>query len=729
MALELAHQLAPKYPDAQFYIDLKGDGEKPLSVSKAMGYVLRAFYPTDPIPSDPYELSERYGACFRGKRILIALENVKKLSQVKQLMPPKSGLLIVTSETKIAPPGSFSRQVKELHPDEGELLLFFLASNAKRDAGEISELCGNNPLAVALAGSFIKANPDYPLNNIINQLREERMIMKPEGDEFLKKEKPDIEIIDRDVQAIFNIVNRELKKETATVLRKLALFADSFDEKAEENICGDRENEHLKRLVALKLINYDPLNQRYSFHEIIRKLVSKNVRPSEKILTHRNLALYYYEVLSEANELYEKDEEGAESALNMFDLNWPNIQAGQAWSANKSTEDATIAKLCGDYCTQARTLMPMRHPPEECIQWNESALAASRESENIESEKNNLLTLGMQLNDMGHYEKAAEYLEDAQILANQLGHSKDEKDALNLLGQACLEIKQYDRACECFEKVLEFVKLEGNKKKEMEVVDFLAQAYQKSDELEQAEINFKKSLDMAQKLNDKKQVAKNLDDLGVVNTQMKKFSGAVNFFKQAKTAARQCDDRIREMGVMENMANANMKMGKHKKAIENLDAALTLAKKIGDKRNQGFILKKTGDFYQQIKEYEKAAEFYEKGWPKIRKGTHFKVEYSLLKSLGEVYWELANDEKALICFRHAKSIGRKNGERFLEAQALWKMSLVYQKSGPAEEAMSFADLASQALPDNPKDEAKKLAEEIKEWMVKKVEEDIKDSGL
>jgi len=729
LALELAHQFAPKYPDAQFYIDLKGDGEKPLPVSKAMGYVIRAFNPTDPIPSDPMELSELYGASFRGKRILIVLENVKKLSQIKHLMPPKSGMLIVTSETKIAPPGSFSKQVKELHQDEGELLLFYLAPTAKRDAGEIAELCGNSPLAISLAGSFINANPDYPLNNVINKLREERMIMKPEGDEFIKDEKPDIEIIDRDVQAIFNIVIRELKKETATVLRKLALFADSFDEKAEENICGDRENEHLKKLVALKLIEYDPLNQRYSFHEIIRKLVSKDVRPSEKILTHRNLALYYFDVLTEANELYEQDEDAAESALNMFDLNWPNIQAGQAWSANKSTEDAAIAKLCGDYCTQARVLMPMRHPPEDCIKWNESALAASRESENIESEKNNLLTLGMQLIDMGYFERAAEYLEDAQKLANQLGHVKDEKDSLNLLGQASLETKNYERASECFEKVLEFVKLEGNKKNEMEVLDSLAQAYYKSNELEQAELNFKKSLEIAQKTENKKQAAKNLEDIGLVNTKMKKFQNAISQFKQARTVAKQCNDQVREMGVMENMANAHIKMGKPKKGIENLEAALTLAKKINDKKNQGIVLKKIGDFYQQLKEFDKAVEFYEKGWPKIRKGTHFKIEYSLLNSLGDAYWQLDNDEKALICFRHAKSIGRKNGERFLEAQSLWKMSLIYQKSGPAEEAMSFADLASQACPEKTTDESKKLADEIKEWMLKKVEEDIKGSGL
>jgi hypothetical protein len=97
--------------------------------------------------------------------------------------------------------------------------------------------------------------------------------------------------------------------------------------------------------------------------------------------------------------------------------------------------------------------------------------------------------------------------------------------------------------------------------------------------------------------------------------------------------------------------------------------------------------------------------------------------------LGETYSELNNDEKALICFRHAKSIGKKNGEQYLEAKSLWNMSLIYQKSGPPEEAMSFADMASQACPEKPTDEAKKLEKEIKDWVLKKVEEEIKGSGL
>lgn len=729
LAVELAHQLTPKFPDAQFYMDFDGGGGIPLTVNKAMGNVIRAFNPREPLPFDPYELVEQYNACFRGKRILIVLDNVKKLSHITKLQPPKSGMMIVTSQTQIALPGAYAKQVKELHPDEAELLLFYHAPSAKRYAAEISELCGNSPLAVSIAGSFIKSNPEYSQENLINELREERRLMKPEGDELLKDEKDKIEIIDRDVQAIFNIVYKDLKKETATVFRKLAIFADSFDEKAEETICGDRDSEHLKSLVGMKLIEHDLLNERYFFHKIIHKLVSKELRPSEKILTHRNLALYYFDVLTEANELYEKDEDALESALNIFDMDWPNIQAGHKWSANKSTEDANIAKLCGDFCTEARVLMPMRHPPDECIQWNESALAASRDSENIESEKNNLLTLGMQLSSLGYYEKAAEYLEDAQSLANQLGHVKDEKDALNLLGKACLNINNYERAGECFEKVLEFVKLEGNKTKEMEVLDSLGQAYYKSSELERAELNFKKSLEIAQSIGNKQQIAKNYEDLGLVCTAMKKFSGALSHYKQGKTLAHQCNDRIREMGILENTATTHMKMGKPKKGIESLEAALVLSKKIGDSRSQGIILKKLGDYNQQIKEFQKAVEFYEKGWPKIRKGTSFKFEYSLLDNLGDTYSELKREEKALICFRHARSIGKKNGDRFLEAKSLWKMSLTHQKSGEDEDAMSFADMASHVCPDNSDEEAQKLGNEIKEWMLKKVENDIKESGL
>ena len=184
---------------------------------------------------------------------------------------------------------------------------------------------------------------------MIRDLREERQLMKPEGDIELEKDKDKKEVIDRNVEPIFNIVFRDMRKEAATVFRKLALFSSSFDEKAVANICGDRDGEHLGRLVFLGLVEHDSINKRYYFHQLIHKLIKAEVRPSEKILTHRNLAFYYFDILKDANDLYESDEDALESALNLFDLDWFNIQAGQKWSALKNTEDAKIAKLCGDF--------------------------------------------------------------------------------------------------------------------------------------------------------------------------------------------------------------------------------------------------------------------------------------------------------------------------------------------------------------------------------------------
>jgi hypothetical protein len=41
------------------------------------------------------------------------------------------------------------------------------------------------------------------------------------------------------------------------------------------------------------------------------------------------------------------------------------------------------------------------------------------------------------------------------------------------------------------------------------------------------------------------------------------------------------------------------------------------------------------------------------------------------------------------------------------------MSLIYQKPGPPEEAMSFADMASQVCPENPTDEVNKWRKRLK----------------
>ena len=68
LALKLAQQLTPSYPDAQFYLDLKGTSQTPLSASDAMAHVIRAYQPTARLPEGEAELSALYMSVLHNQR-------------------------------------------------------------------------------------------------------------------------------------------------------------------------------------------------------------------------------------------------------------------------------------------------------------------------------------------------------------------------------------------------------------------------------------------------------------------------------------------------------------------------------------------------------------------------------------------------------------------------------------------------------------------------------------
>ena len=264
----------------------------------------------------------------------------------------------------------------------------------------------------------------------------------------------------------------------------------------------------------------------------------------------------------------------------------------------------------------------------------------------------------------------------------------------------------------------------------MEVLHMLAKACFKGNNLERAELNFKLALEKAQKLGNKEFQVEVLDELGQLCVAVKKYQTAITFLKEGKTLANQANLKTKAMNILENLSMAYMQSGKHKKALESLDGALELAKKLGDNRGQGIILKKMGDYHKSLKEFPRAIEKYERGMPKIRKYAIIPLEYSLLENLGNSYLEIDRFEKAMICFRHSRTLGKKSGDRFMEANSVWNMSRTCQESGESSKAMSYAELATKLCSDVQTDDGiKKLAAEIKEWMIKKVEGEIKDSGL
>jgi hypothetical protein len=56
LALKLAELLTPRYPDAQFFLDLKGVSSQPLTAAETMAHVIRAYRPSATLPESESEL-------------------------------------------------------------------------------------------------------------------------------------------------------------------------------------------------------------------------------------------------------------------------------------------------------------------------------------------------------------------------------------------------------------------------------------------------------------------------------------------------------------------------------------------------------------------------------------------------------------------------------------------------------------------------------------------------
>lgn len=127
LALVLAQQLTPNYPDAQIYIDLRGVSQKPLTALEAMAYVVRAFQPEAKLPERESELKPIYLSVLNGKRALLVMDNARDAAQVAPLVPPAGSALLVTSRFHFVVPGLHAKNLDTLPSADARDLLLAIA--------------------------------------------------------------------------------------------------------------------------------------------------------------------------------------------------------------------------------------------------------------------------------------------------------------------------------------------------------------------------------------------------------------------------------------------------------------------------------------------------------------------------------------------------------------------------------------------------------------------------
>jgi DNA-binding SARP family transcriptional activator/tetratricopeptide (TPR) repeat protein len=185
LALHWAHRDAHRFPDGQLFVDLHGfsPDSDPLDPLTAVdGFLVALGVPPESIPADLDARTALYRSMTAGKRMLIVLDNAASTDQVEPLLPGTATCVtLVTSRRKLAALttryGAHHLQLDSLTHQEAHALLVRRLGRtriaAERDAAdELTHLCGNHPLALAIIATRARTRPQIPLTELADELRD-----------------------------------------------------------------------------------------------------------------------------------------------------------------------------------------------------------------------------------------------------------------------------------------------------------------------------------------------------------------------------------------------------------------------------------------------------------------------------------------------------------------------------------------------------------------------------
>lgn len=373
LALKLAQQLEPRYPDAQFYLDLKGVSPQPLTAVAAMAHVIRGWHPEAKLPEDEAQLASLFQSVLHQKKVLLLMDNARDAAQVRLLVPPSGSLLLVTSRFHFVLPGLVSRDLDLLPPAKACELLLKIAPRIDGQAESIAKWCGYLPIALRAAGTALAETLNLAPTDYARRLAAARRRI-----ELTDPTRP---AQSASVEASLGLSYELLAPELQRCFRALAVFPQTFDAAAVAalwSVAQDLAEEVLGKLVKCSLVDFNPETSRYRLHDLIRALAEARLAPKERELAQKLHAEHYLAVARHADDLYLQGGDGVKLGLALFDRESANISAGQAWAAAWAERDDAAAKLCSRYPDAGRYCVDLRLHPREQIRWFEAALAGAR---------------------------------------------------------------------------------------------------------------------------------------------------------------------------------------------------------------------------------------------------------------------------------------------------------------------------------------------------------------
>lgn len=467
LAVHLGHQVAARYPDGHYFIDLRGftAGTNPVSLERALDMLLgNSGVPPELVPSTLDGRSALWRSQVAGQRILLIIDNAVDAAHVRPLLPGTAGaLVVVTSRRKLTALEGALPMSLDVLPIEDAITLFTKIAGAKRTAAEPDavvtaiELCGRLPLAIRIAAARLRDRAGWTIADLVNRLRNYSQRVR-----FLQTD-------DRSVMAALRVSYRYLSPPQQRMFRLLSLHPGAdFDAYAAAAVTGlplDEVEQHLDSLFDDNLLKQDTAG-RFYFHDLIRDcshqlLTSEEDGPQQRAALGRLLDYYLHAahtwcqhhhntIYRDAPQVDQVPEHirrafSAREAVEILDIEYGNLIAVARFAADHDWHRHAWQLAC--------TLQPqlkLHNYGGQSYELFEGGARAARASGDIRGESACLQGLAAVCRDHRSPEEARQHIERALKLSRQIGDAESETAQLVELGTLFLHDDRLMEAQEIF---------------------------------------------------------------------------------------------------------------------------------------------------------------------------------------------------------------------------------------------------------------------------------------
>ncbi|GAA3667892.1 BTAD domain-containing putative transcriptional regulator [Lentzea roselyniae] len=549
LAVRAAHRLAPKFPDAQLFVDLHSytEGAEPRTPSDALLALLTALgVPAQDIPDGLDARAARWRAEMAHRKALVVLDNAGSAAQVRPLLPG-TGLVLVTSRRRLvdldaAYPVSLDVLSEE---DSLNLLARIVGQKADLDAArEIVRLCGYLPLAVRIVGARWRTRPAWSAQDLVRRLTQQRLIELKAGE--------------RSVAGAFALSYQQLTADQQRLFRRLGLHTgEDWDVHLAAAVAGTTRAEAerlLDELLDVHLVQQQE-NGRYRFHDLLADHAKASVEPDEKDEAVVRILDHYLHGAATSAQRIAPGRPEIHSTVTYEQIDPPVFATpveALAWQeAERRNLRAAVYLAAYEGHYRYAWQLPhhfahfllLRGSGRERVEVQSVALAAAHHLGDLQARAEALRGLGSAYLGQENYEKAAEHLHEALDLMRQIGDVRGEASTLGLLGMVAREQREFDKAMEHYQRALVLMRQVGAPTGEADALEHIGILHAERGEYDEALTHLEHALPLLQSRGDVRAYAGVLHDLAYVHFGMFNDKESRSCAERSLAAYRESGDR------------------------------------------------------------------------------------------------------------------------------------------------------------------------------------------